>query len=383
MHGWCRAFCRSRSEAQQADEAIERGRLAALLMLPLNPIDAIAPAMRRTGRLLYSPFRFGRTFKLCLTGYLGFGSTLFVPFPLLYLFMLPFLHSAAQRAWLVVGALVASALWLALLHVLSRLQMASFDIVLHLETMVRLAWRRTRPAGWRWSGVKFLATSALALIAGIPLGIVAIPVIRTLALHPPGQQPGVDFFVSMIGLELGLVLGYVVVTLLASLLSDFVLPPMLLENVPTHEAWRRFVALLRQETGQVLGFAALKAVLAVMGYVAQTLATYVVLAVVAIVAVALGSLGYVGLHAAGVGQKATLIAGLAVALPLLWAAMMYAITIGAGTLMTFLRAYGLYFLGGRYPLLGGLLEASMPLRRPPMSLGGWPQAPPLGPEPAA
>ncbi len=61
--------------------------------------------------------------------------------------------------------------------------------------------------------------------------------------------------------------------------------------------------------------------------------------------------------------------------------IIYCFAIVIGTLLTFLEAYKLYFLGGRYPMLGDLLDRSTP---PPVPLPPPPgYAPPTIYSPAA
>jgi len=58
----------------------------------LSAAEAITPSIERTKAVLFQPFRKGRTWKLSATAYLGRASTIFLPFPLFYLFFLPAVH---------------------------------------------------------------------------------------------------------------------------------------------------------------------------------------------------------------------------------------------------------------------------------------------------
>ena len=130
---------------------------------------------------------------------------------------------------------------------------------------------------------------------------------------------------------------------------------MALEGTPLRETVRRVLALTRAETGQVALYVLLRVCLGIAG----TFVSYLLLGVLAlIVGAPLGGVGF-GLwkefHLAGAGAHAGMIAGWI----LLALALLTVIAVGViclfGYLFTFLQAYAIFFLGGRYPLMGQLL----------------------------
>jgi hypothetical protein len=130
---------------------------------------------------------------------------------------------------------------------------------------------------------------------------------------------------------------------------------MALEGTPLRETVSRVVALTRAETGQVALYVLLRVCLGIAG----TFVSYMLLGVLAlIVGAPLGGVGF-GLwkefHLAGGGAHAGMIAGWI----LLALALLIALAVGVislfGYLFTFLQAYAIFFLGGRYPLMGQLL----------------------------
>ena len=54
----------------------------------LSATEAVSPAVERTKLVLFTPFRVGRSWKLAMTGYLGYASVLYLPVPLIWLAML-------------------------------------------------------------------------------------------------------------------------------------------------------------------------------------------------------------------------------------------------------------------------------------------------------
>jgi hypothetical protein len=158
--------------------------------------------------------------------------------------------------------------------------------------------------------------------------------------------------------ELLFLLVYGIAYIACSLMADFVVPSLALEDTGIREGLSRMLALMRQETGEFFIFVLLRLGLGVCAYVGVIIiweiAFILSTLIVGGIAFAIGAL----LHLAGV-PTAVLIA-LAIVLGVLWylfhvgIVMMY----GFGIVLTFLDAYSLYFLGGRYPLLGELLDRS-------------------------
>jgi hypothetical protein len=83
------------------------------------------------------------------------------------------------------------------------------------------------------------------------------------------------------------------------------------------------------------------------------------------------------LHALGVPWVFLAALGVALGILLYLLFFAYCMVMVIGSVLTFLEAYALYFLGGRYPMLGDLLERSTPtmaVYMPPA--GGPPYNPP-------
>src|SRR5665213_655263 len=241
----------------------------------LSPLDAVSPAIARTKLVLFTPFRKGRTWKLCATGYLATASAMFLPVPLIYLFFLPLVyrHTGRGAAYLAAGAVVLlTAIGLAIFYLCSRLQFVLFDIVLNRGEFVAPAWRKYGRQSWKWTGIKVLLGTVFTLALGIPVAVYVIHhVIPLLASVTPNQPPPMELFVALFGFEFGMLFGLGGLFLAHWLLTDFVLPSLALEDTTLGEAFRRFFQLVRREPGPFSLYVLLKIGLALAGYMAQTI----------------------------------------------------------------------------------------------------------------
>ncbi len=348
-------------------------------MRPLSALDAISPAFSRTRLVLFTPFRRGRSWKLAATGYLTMAGILFFPFPLLYLVALPFMGPVVLgfKTALVIGVVLLTALYIWLFHLCSRLGFAFLEIVLERGEFVAPAWRRHGPASRRWSACKiaFGSLAALALAPAIAAYLRhLIPEVARMAQHPD-QAPAFGFLMTFMSGYFLVAAGFLAFGVIIALANDFVVPSLALEQTTLGEAFRRFGRLLRQEPGQVALYAFLKFAFALVGYMAVNLAFEIAFLVVAILVGLVGwALGF-ALHSMGISIPVLVVLGAAVVVPAFMALAGYLLLLGVGTVATFLQAYLLYFLGGRYPLVSEALERSAavlgaPANAPPAAF--WP-----------
>jgi hypothetical protein len=336
-------------------------------MQPLSATDAIAPAWQHTRRLLLGPRNPRLFFKIAAVAF--FAEVTSFSFS----FSKP-MHAGhgggvspialgailgIVLACVAVGLVVAFALF----YISSRLQFTLFHIVLRSETQVAPIWRRYAAATWRWMGLKLLFFLA-ALACVTPIFIPAVLYfIHAISLQSHGDHSHiVSFIFTMFAFVAVIFLFVITIAVVTILLRDFAVPSMALEGTPLRETVSRVVALTRAETGQVALYVLLRVCLGIAG----TFVSYMLLGVLAlIVGAPLGGVGF-GLwkqfHLAGAGAHAGMIAGWI----LLALALLTVLAIGViclfGYLFTFLQAYAIFFLGGRYPLMGQLLtEPSAPV----------------------
>jgi len=332
-------------------------------MTPLSATDAIAPAWQHTRRLLLGPRDPRLFFKIAAVAF--FAEMLSGSFS----FSSPIHNTthgsggsvspsiiAAILALVFVAAIVGVIVGLVLFYLSSRLQFTIFHIVLRSETTVAPIWRRYGPATWRWMGLKilfFLCAFACLLPILVP-GIFYF--IHAVSLQSHGDNSHIIGFIFTIFSFVAIILLFVFVLSVATiLLRDFAVPSMALEGTPLRETVRRVIALTRAEPGQVGLYVLLRVCLGIAG----AFVSYLVLGILALVVGApLGGVGFglwKGLHLAGAGARAGMIGGWVVLALALLAVLAVGVICLFGYLFTFLQAYAIFFLGGRYPLMGQLL----------------------------
>ena len=357
-------------------------------MPPLSATDAITPAWQHTRRLLLGPRDPALFLKIAAVAF--FAEVLSSTFSFSPPFHsghatgggLPPAFPVAILAAIFVGAIVAFLIGLVFFYLSSRLQFTIFHIVLRSETFVAPIWRRYGPATWRWMGLKILLFLC-ALACLLPILVPAVLVfIGGIVQQTHGDHSHIlGFIFSVLAFVLLLILFALALAVATILLRDFGLPSMALEGTPLRETVRRVIGLARAEPGQVTLYILLRFCLATAGaLIAQVLIGILAL----IVGAPLGGLGYglwAALHTGDAATRATMIAGWVIlALALLTVVITAAISL-FGYLFTFLQAYAIFFLGGRYPLMGQLLtEPPAPLTPAPRPQA-WtpaPAAPPAG-----
>jgi hypothetical protein len=347
-------------------------------MRPLSATECISPAIERTRLVLFSPFRKGRTWKLSATAYFYCGGTLYFPAPIIYLAFIPLAHRAGGMLAVTIlcaAVLPLTAFFTWIFHLCSRLQFAFFDIVVNRGEFVAPAWRKYRFPALRWTGVKVLAGTILTLVCAAP--IVAyirhiIPLLGELATIRPDQPPPVKFIAAFYGGYAIVMLIFGLLFLISSLLADFILPSLALENTGLKEAFRRMAQLIRREPGEFAVFVLLKIGLGLAAYMGSIFVWEIVFLLASlIVGGVVFGVGFL-LHLAGVPQILLIVIGIFIAVVWYVFALLYSMVLAIGPGFTFLEAYSLYFLGGRYPMLGDLLDQSTP---PPIP-AGYPAAAP-------
>lgn len=338
-------------------------------MRPLSATECITPAIDRTKLVLFSPFRAGRTWKLSATAYLCCMGTMFFPFPLIYLALFPAARSKGTLALagLLAGVLFGTAFFTWIFHLCSRLQFAYLDIVVNRGEFVAPVWRKYGPQSLPWSGFKMIFGLACLLVGAVPLAAYihhVMPLFEMMTSLKPGQPPPPQFMAAIFAGYGVLFLIYGPLFLIHSLLADFIVPSLALEDTGIKEAFRRLGELIRMEPGEFALYTLLKAVLGIAGYICSTILGEIVFLVsTLIVGIMVFFFGFL-LHLAGVPTAVLAILGVIFAVAWYVIVLGYTLMLTIGPVFTFLTAYSLYFLGGRYPLLGDLLDRSTPMLPP-------------------
>jgi hypothetical protein len=352
----------------------------------LSASECITPAIERTKSLLFRPFQWRTFLKLTAVAFFAeIGSSFSGSAPGRHSHM-PGVSPAA--AALIVAILIGVffvlfIVGLIMLYVGSRLQLVTFHLVATHQTTIGPIWRRYSRLTWRWLGLKILFFIGFMLVLAAVLGPIVFSMLRNM---PAGANPPSAVFFSHIVLFLGVT--FVVVLVVGAayiLLRDLALPFLALEDLPITAALSRLRSLIAAEPGEVAIYILLRFLLGLVAAIAAELLIFLVLIVSLIPLALIGGVMWFALHNAGLfGSIALIVSAIVGGLVLfLW---MACVTIGTvGTIFFFGQAYALYFLGGRYPLLGNILEPA-PIQHftptPPPLPAQQEEDPPLSTDPS-
>jgi hypothetical protein len=331
-------------------------------MRPLSASEAISPAIDRTKAILFQPFRKGRSWKLGATAYLAVMGLAFIPTPLIF-FGIPRGSATSTIISATIGIVLTGVL-LVLFYAGSRLQFVLFAIVSEKREMVAPLWNRYGSRTWRWLILKLILSLVVFAIFGVPI----FYRIRSLIPHiQPGQPPTPEMFTNILLLYVFILTPMAFLMLCSSLLSDFVLPPIALEDATVSDAAGRFFQLIKSEPGQVVAYICFKVLLAIAGLIAMEIVVLLTELVAAIPLGLLALLGWFLFRSSGPVGHLLFIVGGVILLLIFTVFVFYVTVLVLGCVHMFLQAYATYFLGGRYPLLGDLLDPPAPttLEPPP------------------
>jgi hypothetical protein len=245
--------------------------------------------------------------------------------------------------------------------VFARLQLVDFEMVVTLTRVIAPMWRKYSRKVWPWIGVKVvLGLIAMAVMVPVLLNGVheLIPVF--VAMKDLGPHPSPEILGQLMGAFYGfyglLILMFLIPKTMSTVLEDFAMPFFLVEDLSLVEAVRRGWAVFAGDPLNCLGYLVMKFILAVIGYFMQGIALQLCMIPVVLIVALVGFVGWLVLHSAGAVGAVLMVAG-AVVLGLCFVVVVfYGTIVSTGYLLLLLDAYAIYFLGGRYPMLGNLLE---------------------------
>ena len=365
-------------------------------MTPLSPLDALGPAFRRTREVMATPFRPGFFLKIALIAALtqpsfysasisypvqgaqfaalkGAGHRYSSDFGGAHLAAPPGLAAIGMIAF-AVGALVLLAIWIVFAYLSCRLRFTLFDLVVSKRGLVGRAWSAYGRQSWRYFGLVILVSLAFMVVAVVLIGptlVNAIRVVRPLAAAGPNGNP-----FPLLGAMLPMLAAIFVVgalwAVVDSLMQDFLLPPMAIEDAPLESAFSRFFTLLRSNFGPVAIYVLLRFAMGLALTWILMLAFGLILLAAGLAIFGIGTLLYHALWASLAGQVFCVALALLVGVIFL-AAYFAGIVSIYGFSAVFKQSYAAYFFGGRYRELGERLEP------PPAVIAELPSAPPAEP----
>lgn len=349
--------------------------------------EAIGPAWERTKSILLEPFEWRRYLKLTFVAMFAALSTsgFSLPNPARLALALdkhralPPGMTTALAGLAVIFGLGIFVIGLMLLYIGSRLQFVLFDVMATKNSTVGPIWRKYSSQTWRWIGLKFLLFLTIGILGGMVAIVSMLPLIRQTMHGQMGTAlPPADIMRHILGPVLLIGVFVLIVAAIYLLLWDFAVPPMALENAGIGTAIGRVGKLVRNEPGEIFLYLLMRLLMGIVFGIAAMLVYGIAMLISLLPFGIVGGILYLALRNAGEAGYVLLVASAIVgALVLLvWNICVY--TGVMGYLIAFWQAYALIFYGGRYPLLGNLLEPppAVPVIAPEMPLPP-PELPPM------
>jgi hypothetical protein len=362
-------------------------------MANYSATEVISPAIERTKRFLFQPFRLGRFLKLTLVAALTEGGISSCNFnssipgksggksgpsgvPNIPNWHMPQMHWPAMPvllASIAAIALVVIVVFVLISYLLIRLRFAYFDCVLYEQDQIAPAWARYHRQALRFLGLGWCIGLAW-LVVMVPVGYSLYEHFKPLfASMGSAKPPGFVDFLPLIGVVLLIVLllslvGYVV----NAMLGCFVLPRMALEDASIRESLEDVWSDLLAEPGAFALFLLFRALLGFAATLVAVFALVIVAVIVALVCV------ICGLILKAISQTLLVMLGIPALILVFLLALPVMIGI-SGTIGTFQRNYAILFYAGRYREIAMALwpppppfPTPMPPPAPLPPTGNWP-----------
>ncbi|HZU31139.1 MAG TPA: hypothetical protein VFB79_08500 [Candidatus Angelobacter sp.] len=348
----------------------------------LSAIDAFSPAFTRVSTMLFQPFRLSTWLKMGFIGLLGGGlATANMNFrggapqfprgqfsndPMAELGrIVRSIHLADYLHLIMTIFVIVFVVALILLYFSCRFRFILFDSIISGQPNIGRGWSRYGSQANRYFGFwlvfRLVNWAVMFFIIGLPLwhayqnGIFS------------GDNSMIEFLKILASIALSVLAAGIIFAVISTLVKDFVMPIMALDDYSLGDAWSALWRVVSSEPGAWAAYLGLKVVCAI--------ATGIGLAIVGILTIlpALLIIGVPGglfvllavlaykLGGLTAGMVVGCIAGLIIA-----AGIFCWICILTAPVSVFFASYAFYFFGGRYPKLGALL---------------WPQSTPPAPQP--
>lgn len=253
-----------------------------------------------------------------------------------------------------------------MLYIGSRLQLALYDMITHRSLWVAPSWSKYGSTVWRWIGLKLVLLAGMLAVT-VPASIVFA--LRMARLTANGMKPGPGAVFSHLLPFLAIVLSAgLIFAFFYWAVRDFVMPSLALEDTTLGFALYRFRLFLAAEPAPIITYLFLRLILSILFGIATYIGLIITILLSAIPFAIVTAIVWMPVRNAGTGVHVAAGAFL-VLLGLVFAVVAVLLAIVFfGTLVTFYYSWAAYFLGGRYPVLGDLLEPAIipaPFTPPP------------------
>lgn len=363
------------------------------LQLPLNAIDTVSPAIEMTKRIMFSPFRFGRWWRMGLlamaTGEMfnSFSGDLRLPADMNrpsdaneFYFQeagrnsLPWELLVPIVTALVVGAIV---LFFVHMYVSSVLRFVMYDAVLTDQFQLLQGWGKWHRQGVRLFVFKLLVTF---IVLTLVLLFFAAPLLALLTqIKAKGPEAVMGTLLSLLIFIPLLLLFALVAAIFNLLLKDFAALIMMFEDLSAWQALKRVFSLANHAKGDYAGYIGMKVVLSIGETIAMSIVAVILLLIVAIpVGVAIAAFSSGGDWAQILRDPLTLAAMITSAIVMLFFFLFVLAVIGS-PLTVFFQSYVVNFFGSRYEPLKKIVFPQLASAPAPEVFGGVPSAPLMPP----
>ena len=348
----------------------------------LSAIDAFGPAFSRVGSLLFQRFKLSLWLKVGFIGLLGggvvtAGTGSFNTHSDQAIWnrpeagdlhrMMHSIHLANYfHLFVMIFAIVAVVL-LIFQYLFCRFRFILFDTVVLGQAEIKRGWRKYESQANRYFGFwivyRLVVWAVMLIIIGIPLWQAYK---NGLFSHDNSIQVLLATFVP---LALKLILASIVFAIVSTLVKDFVLPVLALDDFTLGDAWSSVWRVVVAEPAAWIIYMVLKLVCSVGSAIIIPIVFLILMIpigiVVAIPAAIFIGVGVMVIHAGSsfVGALLCVIGALLVV-----AAFFCLLLVVTAPVSVFFAAYAFYFFGGRYPKLAALLwPQPIPPLQPPLT----------------
>ncbi|MCU1306627.1 MAG: hypothetical protein JWN45_1322 [Acidobacteriaceae bacterium] len=361
---------------------------------PLSAVESIRPAVDRTEKFLFEPFRWARWWRLALLGlatgeFASQGGCNFRGIGNLGKITRPESGSSAPAIPHIPGigpgqlaALITIVVVLVVLLAFVHLYVASvarfmfFDTVATGRSRLREGWSR-----WHSHGVRYflfqLAFGGIAL--AFYLVLVGPPLLlawRMGIIHHLKEHLGIFLFALLILLPLVFVL-LLIFAIIALFAKDFAVPIIALEDITIPNAWRKLWAMVKAAKGDFAIYVLMKIAMAIVVGIVLAIIDVIVFIILAIPFVILAVIAVA--VSPGTFQSPVMIALLVtltavIVLPV----VLFVLGVIAAPAVMFYESYALSFFGSRYEPLWNFMHPEPPPGTPASEppLPSAPESPP-------
>lgn len=333
-------------------------------MTPLTASQAILPAIHRTRAFLFGRFRWRTFLKLSLVAAFTEGVSIRMQYTVGHTAQSTASASASTPAdflshWLwLIGLVFVLGVPLAVLalYLVTRLRFAFFHCLTHNSTELRPGWTLYAHQSMRLFEVSLAVWAVWALVAGSLL----YPLFsRYLTLDAQSGPKGFNDFTTALTFGLSsfftFLFLYALIWIADTILHDFLLPHMALENLSVTQSWDQFLLRATTDPSAFSTYFGERFILPIIGYMAFSIVAAVLGAILsALVSVPLATTEAL----VRTGSVAGGLLAAFVLLPLAIVAFAVAVFISlcfGGPLATWIRNFALLFYAGRYQALADLL----------------------------